>query len=124
MESDDNNKLTYTGIENKAFMTTLNLTARIQNSSGNNRVCNFMIFRNGIKLTNAQISSNLRENGQTYSLSLTIPIILKTDDYIEVWCENTENTTNIVVTNISLICIAMSYKITDSIIPASTTTAF
>lgn len=124
MEVVGTNRIVYTGARERAFTVNVTVSASLAPAGGNNRLCNFIIYRNGSPLTTARTSVNLRENLQVVSSTISVPIRMHTDDYLEVWVENTENKANIIVRMLSVVAIALSCYFPEDIPPVESTMAF
>ena len=61
MEVVGTNRIVYTGARERAFTVNVTVSASLAPAGGNNRLCNFIIYRNGMPLTASQTSANLRE---------------------------------------------------------------
>lgn len=124
MEVEGTNKIVYTGKRPRAFNVTASVSASLDDGGGNNRLCNFIIHRNGVPLTSAIGSTNLRRRSQVVSTTISVPIRMNIGDYIEIWVENTESIADIIVCNLSIVAIALSLSFPEEIPSAAPTDLF
>lgn len=114
MTIDGVNRITYTGNRSRPFAVNISIGATLAAATGNNRLCNFHIYRDGISIPTSVVSSNIREGNQVINLSTEVPIIMNKGQYIELWCENTEFSSpgvvaNVIIQTMTIVCIGMSY---------------
>ena len=102
------NRLQYTGDRTRSFMITCNISAHLDSAAGNNRVCAFLLYKNGAAIAGAIITMNLRESVNIAAGSITVPVWMAKNDYIELWVENTENSADIIINTLGYIAWGMS----------------
>jgi len=92
-------RLTYTGLEPALVNATVNFTI----DSGNNVALNFYLAKNGTVQTETKQRVKLGTGGGERSASVIGILEMTTDDYIEVFVENTTDTSDVDVSTLSLI---------------------
>ncbi len=97
--SSANNRLRYTGIKIKTFEVMCSLSLL---PGGNNKSYSFYIAKNGTKLPESQMTAKSNSSSDQISIPVSCVVSLSPNDYIEIWCENNVDNTNIIVTNMNL----------------------
>ena len=87
-------RLTYDGIEDIDVSVTVVLNAEMV--SGGSKTCSFYLAKNGSTIASTQMQNDL-SNSVTSVTSVQGLVELSTDDYIEVFMANEDDTTNIQV---------------------------
>jgi hypothetical protein len=65
-------------------------------ASGTNLDLNFYFYKNGVKIDDSVISRQV-DAGSPGNVSMVWSDELELDDYLEIWCENTSSTANIII---------------------------
>lgn len=99
-----NNRLTFVGAITRDFLVTA--TASI--SGGANKVVGMYIAKNGAVLDDSEIYATTNAAGKAESISVQAVVNLAENDYIEVFVENTSDTSNVTVEFLNLIISALN----------------
>ena len=94
------NRLTYTGTKTRIFTytVTMSITAAM-----NNKRFSFYFAKNGVILPESKQSRKIANGLDIGALALSGVIELATNDYVEVWVENINDTTTITAESLNLI---------------------
>ena len=87
------NRLTYQGDPTLFF----NVTAVLSLTSGNNNKIGIYVGKNDTAITSSELYINTDAGGRFENVTVTTPVQLATNDYIEVFVENDTSTSNITV---------------------------
>jgi hypothetical protein len=82
------NRLTYTGAFNTSFLVSVNTAVR---SSGTNQNISIGIAKNGVILSNSEMTIRTANSNQEYPGSTQYQIDLVTNDYVELFVKNTSS---------------------------------
>jgi hypothetical protein len=99
-----NNRATYTGAITRAF----SVSAVLSCTSGNNNQIGLYIAKNGAILTESEVYITTGGSGRAEGGKIQAILQLVTNDYIEIFVENSTTATNITVTELSVIVEALS----------------
>ncbi|HXU26744.1 MAG TPA: hypothetical protein VN698_05885 [Bacteroidia bacterium] len=97
--SPTNNRLTYTGTKTRRFLVICSLCII---SGGNGKNYSFYVTKNGVKLSESEMSVKSNSSTDQTALAVSCTVSLAPNDYIEIWGENNIDNTDIVVTNMNL----------------------
>lgn len=92
-----NNRLRYTGSSTQTFFVSCNIAARVHT---NQRQINYFIRKNGVDVPSVKTATHFRDtNASTEKNSTTITgtVELTTNDYLELWIENTDDGADVTV---------------------------
>ena len=98
--STTDNRLTYTGTKTRFFTYTGSISVT---ASDNGKRFVFYIAKNGTILSESQQSRKIANGSDRGSISISGVIELETDDYLEVWVENINDSTNIKAQSMNLL---------------------
>lgn len=98
------NKSTYTGAILRDFKVTVVLSA----NSGNNNEVGIYIAKNGTLITESEVYITTNAGGRAEGGVAQVIVTLDQDDYIEVFVENDTSTSDITVTELSVIVEALN----------------
>lgn len=93
------NRATYVG----SFTRFFKVTAVMSFTSGSNDVIGCYITKNGVIIPESEIYQQTDANGSFQSNSIQALVELNTNDYIEIFVENSSSATNITVTDLNVI---------------------
>jgi len=93
------NRLTYTGTKTKAFKYTCSLSLT---AAANNKTFNFYLAKNGAILPESKQITKIASGADVRGVSLSGIVYLSTNDYIEVWIENTSDDTDVTIEALNL----------------------
>lgn len=93
-----NNRLTYGGAQSGVFNITASISS-LHNGNSSDEV-SFVIFKNGIQLSESRISQASLNTLTNYSINITTT--LNTNDYVEVWAAISSSNRTITVTRLML----------------------
>jgi hypothetical protein len=93
------NRLTYDGVQTRAFQFVCSLS---MTASANNKVINFYLAKNGVVLPVSKQVTKIATGVDARGLSLSGVVILAPGDYIEIWVENTTDSTDITLESLNL----------------------
>jgi hypothetical protein len=91
-------RLTYGGSKIAKLPVTLSLTG--EPASGVNKTITYHLFKNGVKVTNAD-QPNIISSGGSKNTTLVWQLDLDTDDYLEAYVSNDTDTINVLVSHAS-----------------------
>ena len=98
-----NNRITNTG-----RTRIIRADAIVSISSGNNNVIHLAFYKNGRKLiSQSETDVTTSSGGRTTGIKLQCLVELETDDYIEIWAENSSGTQNIITEHYNLIVVEL-----------------
>jgi hypothetical protein len=99
VSSSGSNRLIYDGIKTRRFsvMGSVSVT-----SSSANKYFSFYIYKNGVKLPESEQAMRLSTGVDKGSLTITCTVQLSTNDYIEIWAENTSDGASMTVETLNL----------------------
>ena len=92
-------RLTHTGLKVITIPVTASLTGAPV--SGVNIGVTYHLYKNGVDITRA-LATNIISSGSPKNTSLLWSLDLDTDDYLEIYVSNNTNTTNILVTDVTI----------------------
>lgn len=98
------NRLTFVGAISREFLVTS--TASIV--GGNNKVIGLYVAKNGSVLTDSEIYATTNAAGKAESISVQAIVTLEENDYIEMFVENTTDTSNVTVEFLNVIVSALN----------------
>lgn len=98
--SHTNNRLTYTGALDRSFIVTVCASA---NSVGSAKQVGFYVAKNGTVIAESEIYVTTNTSSRAEGVALQTILDLSTNDYIEVFVENSTDTGNITVTELNTI---------------------
>ncbi len=87
-----NNRLVYSGTKSRFFTCTGSISVTAATS---NKTFNFYIAKNGVILPESKQSRKISNGADVGALSITATVSLDTNDYVELWVENTTDATAI-----------------------------
>lgn len=96
-----NNRLTNDAVRERKYL----IQATLSFTAGNSQECEFGFFDSnigGIRTPSRTISTT-RSSGRSENISLLCVVDHMQGDYIEVWCSNVNNTTNITVESLNVV---------------------
>lgn len=93
------NRATYVGSVTRFFKVLATLSVE----SGNNNQIGCYIFKNGIELTESEVYGTTNGSGRAENVAIQTLVELTTNDYIEIYVENSTSTQNITVTDLNVI---------------------
>lgn len=93
------NRATYTGSVTRTFKVFATLSL----SSGNNQKIGCYIAKNGTVIPESETYSDTTGNGDIFNAGIQTLVQLATDDYIEIFVENDNATTDILVTDMNVV---------------------
>lgn len=93
------NRATYVGVVSRIF----SVTAAMSLSSGNNNKIGVYIAKNGTVISDSEIYVTANASGRVEGASVQVITELSTNDYIEIFVENDTATTDITVSDMSVI---------------------
>jgi hypothetical protein len=101
-----NNKITYIGAISRMFKITVTVTV----TGGNNNIIKTFVAKDGTVIPNSVSSTTLTGSAGTRIENITNQIIvdLATNNYLEVFIQNTSSVTNLTVTDLSVIVEALN----------------
>lgn len=99
VSSATNNRLVYEGIKTRRFSVTGSVSVT---SSSANKYFSFYIYKNGVKLPESEQAMRLSTGVDKGSLTITCTVQLSTNDYIEIWAENTSDGASMTVETLNL----------------------
>ncbi len=88
------NRLTYTGVPDRAFIITVSLSLT---AVANDQVLAFHIAKNGAVLAASEIQRKAAKGADVGAASVVVEVELATNDYVELWVENTSGNTDLTV---------------------------
>jgi hypothetical protein len=91
--------LQYTGAKTRRFYVSASLSLTAQSA---NKFFSFYIYKNGVKHPESQQALRLASGVDKGSVTLNSTIPLTTNDYVEVWAENTSDASNLTVETLNL----------------------
>lgn len=94
-----NNRLRYDGIKTRRFSVMASVSVTSQSA---NKYFSFYIYKNGAKLPESEQAMRLSTGVDKGSLTITCTVQLSTNDYIEVWAENTSDASSMTVETMNL----------------------
>lgn len=95
----DNNRLTYRGAITRVFKVLVTATI----SSGNNHQVGMYIGKNGVVLPESETYTTTNASGRVENVVCQCLVSLATNDYIEIFVENTTAITNITINGFNLL---------------------
>ena len=98
-----NNRATYVGALTQKFLVTSTLTL----TSGNNNQVGIYVSKNGALIGESEVYSTTSGAGRAENISVQAIVQLTTNDYIEVWVENSAANTDITVSYLNVIVSAL-----------------
>lgn len=93
------NRATYTGSIERIFTVTATLSV----TSGNNNQIGMYVAKNGTVITESETYITTNGSGRAEAATIQALVTLSTNDYIEIWVENSTSTTDITVTNLNVL---------------------
>ncbi|QNA44863.1 hypothetical protein [Lacibacter sediminis] len=99
VSSATNNRLVYDGSKTRRFSVTGSVSVT---SSSANKYFSFYIYKNGVKLPESEQAMRLSTGVDKGSLTITCTVQLSTNDYIEIWAENTSDGSSMTVETLNL----------------------
>ena len=97
--SSTDNRIEYTGTKTRYFKYTASVSIT---AATNNKRFNFYIAKNGVVLAESKQSRKISTGADIGSISTSGLIQLQTGDYIELWVENIDDSTNITAQSMNL----------------------
>lgn len=97
--SHSNNRATYVGSLTRIFQVTTTITL----SSGNNQILGVYVTKNDNVVPASEIYTTTDGNGKTQALTVQAILELSTNDYVEIWVENSSSITNVVVSYMNVV---------------------
>lgn len=94
-----NNRQTYVGSITRFFK----VSATVSFDSGNNKVVGCYIYKNGVEVTESEVYGTTNGSGRAENVTIQAILELQTNDYVEIWIENSTDTTNVTVTDLNVI---------------------
>lgn len=99
VSSSASNRLVYDGIKTRRFSVSGSVSVT---SSSANKYFSFYIYKNGVKLPESEQAMRLSTGVDKGSLTITCTVQLSTNDYIEIWAENTSDGSSMTVETMNL----------------------
>lgn len=99
VSSATSNRLVYEGIKIRRFSVVASVSVTSQSA---NKYFSFYIYKNGVKLPESEQAMRLSTGVDKGSLTITCTVQLSTNDYIEIWAENTSDGSSLTVETLNL----------------------
>lgn len=99
VSSSTSNRLVYDGIKTRRFSVVGSVSVTAQSA---NKYFSFYIYKNGVKLPESEQAMRLSTGVDKGSLTITCTVQLSTNDYIEIWAENTSDGSSMTVETMNL----------------------
>jgi hypothetical protein len=94
-----NNRATYVGALTQTFVISATLTC----TSGNNNQIGIYIAKNGSLIPESEVYSTTSGAGRAENITVQALVQMSTNDFVEIWVENSSATTDIVVSYLNVI---------------------
>jgi len=98
-----NNRTTYNG----AITSYFKISVAASCNSGNTHLIVFRIAKNGVTIPSSEVQVTTNSTGRSENIHCQTIVQLQTNDYLEVFVQNSTTTTNVTVSELNLIAIPL-----------------
>tara|TARA_R110002167_G_scaffold93122_2_gene249817 strand:+ start:15493 stop:16716 length:1224 start_codon:yes stop_codon:yes gene_type:complete len=98
------NRMTYVGAIQRDFSVACAVSA----TSGNNKTLGLLVAKNGVVVAETESITTTSGNGRAEGVSVQGVLEMTTDDYIEIWVQNTTDAANVTIEALNVIVSALN----------------
>lgn len=93
-----NNRAIYKGLKPQIMELSANMTIE---STANSQIFDIYWYKNGIKIPGSRSQIGVQQSGVRLNVSSKAAISLSTDDYVELWIQNSTSTADVIIHTLS-----------------------